>query len=287
MATATKKKPAKPRGGTSDEPPEADTITIPVPGTEGNATLTGPRELLEGLEAEPVPTLAETVDTVLDNVTPSEPIDYASPEKLAEYDAETVSLTDQAEGLTRHYESIFDKLHAETAAAKKVFERSVEDMRDFVRDRRNARGKPPQPKPAKLYPDPKDSHWVDHTDNREPGEVPAVDDSWKSVPLADLVDKDGLPAKVAQLLGDAGINTLGELAAYSEPAASGYTKKLTDIAGIGPAKADAIEAATAAFWSRRNAEQAQAADAGPTSEDRGTGGDEPADVGAGDDTEAE
>jgi len=70
---------------------------------------------------------------------------------------------------------------------------------------------------------------------------PMVDEAWKAVPLAEL----GLTGKLAESLTEAGLTTLGAIADYT---ASG--KLLTDIAGIGPAKAEEIEKACEVYWER-------------------------------------
>lgn len=72
-------------------------------------------------------------------------------------------------------------------------------------------------------------------------DAPAHDavDAWRLVPLVDL----DMPASVAAMLEDARLPTLGALADYTRAG-----KLLTDIKGIGQAKADQIEDATAAYW---------------------------------------
>lgn len=72
------------------------------------------------------------------------------------------------------------------------------------------------------------------------------DDSWKAVPLTDL----GITTLAAKL-AEAGISTVGELAAYTEPNASGYAKRLSDIKGIGGKKCELVEEALTKFWSTR------------------------------------
>ena len=66
-------------------------------------------------------------------------------------------------------------------------------------------------------------------------------EAWKNVP----VDTLGLPAGIVAALAEADIDTLGKIADYS---ASG--RRLTDIANIGTAKAEKIEAACEAYWKR-------------------------------------
>jgi len=83
-----------------------------------------------------------------------------------------------------------------------------------------------------------------------PENVPADDDSWKSVTL----DQLGLTGKLHESLTEAGLTTMGAIADWSS---SG--KLLTDVPGIGEAKAAKIEEATARYWAehpRMNAEEA-------------------------------
>lgn len=68
------------------------------------------------------------------------------------------------------------------------------------------------------------------------------DDSWKDVPLSEL---NGIPDGVLNKLYAAQIATVGDLAAWSTDSA------LTDIAGIGQAKAETIEQALEKFWASR------------------------------------
>lgn len=71
------------------------------------------------------------------------------------------------------------------------------------------------------------------------------DDAWRSQPLAVI---DGLKSKTIQALGDADIETLGQLADYSN---SG--RLIGDIKGIGPAAVEEITGATDAYWADRKA----------------------------------
>jgi hypothetical protein len=70
-------------------------------------------------------------------------------------------------------------------------------------------------------------------------ELPIEDNAWKSVPLSEL----GLTGKLAESLTEAGLTTMGAIAEYT-----GSEKRLTDIAGIGPGKAEKVEQACEAYW---------------------------------------
>lgn len=76
----------------------------------------------------------------------------------------------------------------------------------------------------------------------------ASDDDWRSVPVEDA----GVPEKLCGLLREnkPPIETLGDLADWSDV----RKKWLTDITGIGPAKATQIENALVEFWAQRNSQ---------------------------------
>lgn len=71
------------------------------------------------------------------------------------------------------------------------------------------------------------------------------DEAWKNAWLSSLA----LPTGVVIRLGEAGLQTVGDLAAYTENGGN-----LTEIAGIGAAKAQEIEDALMRFWERRGAD---------------------------------
>jgi hypothetical protein len=268
MATRTKRpKKAKLRGGTNQpaepiEMPSVDPVTTatdeavaPAAAVEEYPSLPSDVELLPGAETNGhVGTIADAVDLVVERAEEHKPVNrltealaYDSPERLAEWDAETVLKVNESARECAAYRADHEAKAEVAKDAKKAYELAVADHFKLVDQRKAGRGQPVQ---QELF-DRTQGHAAAEADLREPGEVPSpADDSWKVVPLISLVENDGLPAKVAQLLGDAGIHLMGELAAHTEPKASGWTDKLTDIAGIGPAKVEQIDAATAAFWAR-------------------------------------
>lgn len=67
-------------------------------------------------------------------------------------------------------------------------------------------------------------------------------EAWRSVPLTDIGLDGKIVAKLAEFTPS--LTTLGELADFS----SGEFRRLTDIPGIGPAKAEAIEEALMAYY---------------------------------------
>ena len=76
---------------------------------------------------------------------------------------------------------------------------------------------------------------------------------WRNFPLERL----GLAPSIIKSLNDADIKTMGELATYSAD------KRLTDIEGIGPGKAQQIEDATMQYWAENKPED----EADPDDED--------------------
>lgn len=71
--------------------------------------------------------------------------------------------------------------------------------------------------------------------------TPKSNDAWRSEPLSKL---DGLTQKQVDLLDDANIRTIGDLADYCQD----DRHQLTDFKGIGKAAADKISDALAEFW---------------------------------------
>lgn len=74
----------------------------------------------------------------------------------------------------------------------------------------------------------------------------AIEDDWRSVSIEDA----GIPEKLCGFLREnkPPIETLGDLADWSDV----RKKSLTDVQGIGPAKATQIEDALIEFWEQRN-----------------------------------
>ena len=65
---------------------------------------------------------------------------------------------------------------------------------------------------------------------------------WRDVPIADL-GRFGLSPTIVAKLVDAGLGTIGSMADYTAS-----EKRLTDLPGIGPGKAEKIEEAMLGFW---------------------------------------
>jgi hypothetical protein len=77
--------------------------------------------------------------------------------------------------------------------------------------------------------------------------APAEDESWREVPLGDVLA--GLPPSLVTALYDADLASVGQL---SDFLADGK-KRITDIPGIGPVKAEKVEKALEEFWARTRA----------------------------------
>lgn len=172
--------------------------------------------------------------------------DPDSPGRLAEWDAATRRMLKECADDVDQCQEEYDLMAKEAKDAKAALEAAWTRQHKTIRDREAGRGKPVQ---QELF-DKTEGHAAAQPDVREPSEIPTGDESWRLVPLTELVETDGLPAKVAQLFGDAGLNTMGDVSDYTKPKASGWTDKLTDIKGVGPAKVEAWQAAEERFWKR-------------------------------------
>jgi hypothetical protein len=88
-------------------------------------------------------------------------------------------------------------------------------------------------------------------------EVGQEDDAWRQ----DLVDALDLKSTVIEKLHDVGIHTLGDLQDYTDPAKNGGNpnKRITDVKGIGAAKAEKIELAMQSYWAKRAKAKEEAA----------------------------
>jgi hypothetical protein len=275
----SKKPKEKPlRGGNSNKPPDESPL-IPHADhaeTNGKPAQEPGKTYIDGVNVDkPIP-FAPVVDQVVNrvaNLLSAPPGDYGSPEALSKYDQETVVLTEESADKCNNAFSEWEKLHAQAAAAKKAWESTRVDHFSLIRERKAGRGKPPIPKPAVLYPDPEKTKG----DGKLPVAPAPEDTSWKQTPLKELVEKDDLPDYIVAKLANAQrkdgrdqppILTLGDLTDFQAPEKSGYTKKLTDIVGIGPGAAEKIEEATAAFWKRWGTDKPKAATEHPVIDDK-------------------
>lgn len=79
--------------------------------------------------------------------------------------------------------------------------------------------------------------------------APTDAEAWRAEPLTVL----GLTDRILEELHAANLVTVGQLADYTTPNSVGYCRALTDISGIGEAKAEKIDAAMMEFWKNRPA----------------------------------
>lgn len=124
--------------------------------------------------------------------------------------------------------------------AKKVFDGLVEQLLELIRKVKN----PPSMPLFDGVPEPNRASSETDVTCTEP-------QAWRSVPLSEALV--GLPEAIVTSLNESNLQTMGELADWT--AAYGGRNKLTDIAGIGPAKAEKIEQALVDFWARQKAVQ--------------------------------
>ncbi len=83
--------------------------------------------------------------------------------------------------------------------------------------------------------------------------IEGSDDSWRDVPLSDLIDL-GAPELVIERLGEIEITTIGQFADWGEPNAQGFSKTIDNqkLKGCGPGKREKFEQALEEFWKRRS-----------------------------------
>lgn len=281
------KKP-KLRGGNSDKP--ADEPLIASTQQEQNGDIIPLETLLEAESeadeaaadnaTEGTAKTAENIPNSIPDVPSLDPTKaFDSPESLAEYDHDTAA---EAETRRRSIIELREKLDGAKDAyssAKAALKEANTQLIEWLGERNSGRGKPPKPKMADLYAKAEGGTAV--ATPPLPLAPSADDESWKSIPLSELADKDDFPdylvAKLATAQRKNGdpqppITTLGELVKFQEPEASGWTKKLTDLQGIGEGAMDKISEATGRFWERWAKEQAARMAAAKETESQPGGG---------------
>jgi hypothetical protein len=165
-----------------------------------------------------------------------------------------------------------EEARAAATAAKNAYSTAVDEHFELEKDLSNATPRLPfrdEPEAAPAAP-------TETADVATGGivlpPVAAGDESWRKVPLATLGIPEELPHSIVSILGEANLDTIGALSGYLQPSpATGFTNRLTDIPGIGPAKAEKIEAALDAFWVKWREWQAHKPEAAtaPTEEAEG------------------
>lgn len=174
--------------------------------------------------------------------------EVAEEKRLAEYDRQSRELIDALEIEVRSAEDHFLALKAQAAEQKKVFEGMEVELRQLIRKRREMRGKKPE---ASLF---------DAAADRVPGDGCAIiggadplESLWKQYPL-ERWTAFGLTKKHIEKLHSANLVTVGDLAEYTQPNPSNpeWSKRLTDIAGIGKQTGEKIEEANLLFFAEWN-----------------------------------
>ena len=167
---------------------------------------------------------------------------------LRAYDDETIRIVDERNEEAYGLLGIYEALKDDASKAKKAWENAVDELQKLIRERREERGKPQLPG---LY---ESLDYVDEGigsgDLVARQQVTKEDDAWKSVKLVDMAKHDGLPANVASILIENGLDTLGAVTDYTNPNASGWCNSLTDFKSFGPKKLEAWQDACANFWKR-------------------------------------
>lgn len=150
----------------------------------------------------------------------------------------------------RSLETAMERKKKAASDAKKAFETAIEAHLQLEDELDSGQGRlplsaAPDPKPATAA----ETEPATATDGPATIKLHAVEDeSWRECLVVDL----GLPTGIEKALIAAEIDTIGKLADWTAiPTASGYNQKLTDIGGIGAAKAEKIEAAMIEFWAAR------------------------------------
>jgi len=142
----------------------------------------------------------------------------------------------------------YENAHASASALKKRMEKQQEHLNKLIGEKKAAKrgGYTPRLPFGK----------TDDSPAEEPTAAAEVaDEAWKQVGLDSL----GITGKLAETLTEAGLSTLGKIADYT---ASG--KQLTDIDGVGPAKAEKIEEACTEYWAANPRSSLAVAEAEPT-----------------------
>jgi len=152
--------------------------------------------------------------------------------------ADTLQLIRDQELAIQAAENYVARKAQELKDAKGALAAAIRKMRSIVSDEEPLYSVPTPPKPVE--------------------EVTPADDMWRAVDIADL---DGLTAKDREFLAAKEIVTIGALADYTKD------RQLTDIEGIGEARANRIADALEKFWADRKAPEAPLAKADDNAEE--------------------
>ena len=154
---------------------------------------------------------------------------------------ELLEIIQKKESEVAECETIWEGLKARAKTAKDNYDERVIELRNLIRRSKNLHEEAP------LFNQPAEAKPAETT-SQEPEDAEVEDDSWKIISL-DQALRD-VPESVIEKLAEnePPLRTMGELTAWLN--ADQGRNKLTDVKGIGRAKADQIEEALAAFWGR-------------------------------------
>jgi hypothetical protein len=186
---------------------------------------------IEATEIEAAATPETPAET--EGSDPAEPTE-APPVKAAAYDPDKLARLAEAQAALDRARDEFTAKNDAAKAAKARFESRREELEDAVR--------------SLLKPDPQARLPFSDPAPAEPDAKPAADESWRDEPLSAL----DLPAKTVESIEKAEVRTIGQLADWTN---SG--KLLTDLPGVGEAKAQKIHDALDAFWAKWGDDRAE------------------------------
>lgn len=188
-------------------------------------------------EGDQPPAAEETSPPADTEPTPAEAGERVEPEASEAPEVAILEEIAEAERAAHQKKLRWEALKEETKNAKAMFDAAIDHLCMLIRSKTEEMPLFDQPAVAEA------AGPVDPEDD-----APQVEDeSWRDVPLGDVLS--GLPPSIVSALNESGLKTVGELA----DASKNPQFKMTDIPGIGPVKAEKVEAALEEFWKRRAA----------------------------------
>lgn len=218
---------------------------------------------------------------------PNGEIDYKSPEYLAAYDAETSRVSTEMMHVVYRLREEHEEAQAKALRLKRELEDTRNGLFKYLKEREDTRGRKPdhlfatveaqqtlagdsagevkRRTKGKAGPEANASGAAAVNGQTPaalpPGDKPVggqwyPDDIWKQFPLERLTGYGLTQADLEKLRE--GVQrkdpepfpmvTMGDVSKYTTPTASGYTRRLADIKGLGPAAVERLENAMTSFW---------------------------------------
>lgn len=206
------------------------------------------------MEGDPDPAAADTdgeTEAVPQAVEPERP-----PTVQQQLDAseEWQQAVREARATVRVCETLFEEAREEARRAKKDWEAAMKSLCDVID---GEPGRYPlfdgsKPAAAEAATDETGDAGGDQAEEPQAVEVAAEDDSWKAVPLAELIQY-GLSQGIVDILAgnpEMAITTVGDITAWTERMKD-YDSPLTKIPKIGKGKGEKIEEALLKFFAAR------------------------------------